>query len=45
MLAFDRRAVITNHERLAELAARGEPDLTIVCAHDPELFEAARVTA
>jgi glyoxylase-like metal-dependent hydrolase (beta-lactamase superfamily II) len=31
-----------NHARLAELYARGEPDLLLVCAHDAEMYENAR---
>lgn len=42
MFAFDRRQLRDNQERLAELYERGEPGLTIVCAHDPGLFEQAR---
>jgi glyoxylase-like metal-dependent hydrolase (beta-lactamase superfamily II) len=45
MFAFDRKAVLDNHARLAELYARQEPDLLIVCAHDPTLLERARATA
>ena len=37
-IAFDRRQVRANHERLAELHRRGEPDLLIVCSHDPALL-------
>lgn len=44
LMAFDRRAVARNHERLAELHQRGEPDLTIVCAHDPEQLRAVQTT-
>ncbi len=40
--AFDLRRVRDNHARLAELYRRAEPDLRIVCAHDPTLFEQAR---
>jgi glyoxylase-like metal-dependent hydrolase (beta-lactamase superfamily II) len=40
-LAFNRKQVRTNHARLAELYARNEPDLLIVCAHDPELYRRA----
>jgi glyoxylase-like metal-dependent hydrolase (beta-lactamase superfamily II) len=45
MFAFDRKAVLDNHARLAELYARQEPDLLIVCAHDPTLLARARATA
>lgn len=42
---FDRQQLLDNHNRLAELHARDEPDLLIVCAHDPEMFARARDTA
>jgi len=45
MVAFDRKAVLDNHSRLAELYQRQEPDLLIVCAHDPTLLERALATA
>ena len=45
LVAWDRKAVLANHGRLAELYARHDPDLMIVCAHDPTLFEQARATA
>jgi glyoxylase-like metal-dependent hydrolase (beta-lactamase superfamily II) len=45
MFAFDRKAVLDNHARLAELYRRQEPNLLIVCAHDPTLLEKARATA
>ncbi len=35
LVAFDRKRVRDNHARLAELYRRGEPDLAIICAHDP----------
>ncbi|MFD8431306.1 MBL fold metallo-hydrolase [Streptomyces coelicoflavus] len=41
-VAFDLKRVRANHERLAELYRRNEPDLLIVNAHDPVLFEEAR---
>jgi glyoxylase-like metal-dependent hydrolase (beta-lactamase superfamily II) len=44
LVAFDRKAVLDNHARLAELYQRGDPDLLIVCAHDPTLLEHARAT-
>lgn len=37
-VAYDRHRVRENHARLAELYQRGEPDLRIVCAHDPSLL-------
>ena len=45
IVAFDLRRVRDNHARLAELYRRAEPDLRIVCAHDPTLFEQARAGA
>jgi glyoxylase-like metal-dependent hydrolase (beta-lactamase superfamily II) len=44
-VAFDRKTVLANHARLAELYRRKDPDLLIVCAHDPRLLEQARATA
>ncbi len=41
LVAFNRGQVRDNHQRLAELYARNEPDLLIVCAHDPELYRRA----
>ncbi|MFF0596338.1 MBL fold metallo-hydrolase [Streptomyces antibioticus] len=41
-VAYDRRQVRANHERLAELYRRAEPDLALVCAHDPVLYEGAQ---
>lgn len=40
--AFDRKRVIENHSRLTELYRRREPDLFLLCAHDPSLLEQAR---
>jgi glyoxylase-like metal-dependent hydrolase (beta-lactamase superfamily II) len=42
LMAFDRSQVRDNHARLAELHGRGEPDLTIVNAHDPVLLDRVR---
>lgn len=42
---FDRKQLQANHNRLAELYARAEPDLLIVCAHDPVMLAGARETA
>jgi glyoxylase-like metal-dependent hydrolase (beta-lactamase superfamily II) len=42
LATFDYRQVRDNHARLAELHRRAEPDLTILCAHDPALFERLR---
>ena len=44
-VAFDRKTVLENHARLAELHQRRDPDLLIVCAHDPTLLELARASA
>jgi glyoxylase-like metal-dependent hydrolase (beta-lactamase superfamily II) len=44
-VAFDRQRVADNHSRLVELHRRGEPDLMIVCSHDPALYERAKATA
>jgi glyoxylase-like metal-dependent hydrolase (beta-lactamase superfamily II) len=45
LVAFDRKAVLANHARLTELYQRHDPDLLVVCAHDPTLLERARTTA
>jgi len=45
LLAFDREQVQANHQRLAELHQRQEPDLLVVCSHDPTLFAHACNTA
>ncbi|MFJ1706339.1 hypothetical protein [Kitasatospora sp. NPDC088346] len=42
LVAYDRRKVRDNHARLAELHRRADPDLLIVNAHDPDLYERAR---
>ncbi|MCD9588345.1 MBL fold metallo-hydrolase [Streptomyces sp. 8ZJF_21] len=41
-VAYDLKQVRANHARLAELHRRAEPDLAIVCAHDPGLYEKMR---
>lgn len=43
--AFDRKQVRDNHARLTELYRRGEPDLLLLCSHDPGLLEYAKATA
>jgi glyoxylase-like metal-dependent hydrolase (beta-lactamase superfamily II) len=43
--AFNRKAVRDNHDRLAELYRRRDPDLLIVCGHDPTLLEQAQASA
>lgn len=45
LMAFDREQVRDNHRRLAELFSRADPDLTILCAHDPDLFARVREAA
>ncbi|WP_329060797.1 MBL fold metallo-hydrolase [Streptomyces sp. NBC_01429] len=40
-IAFDLGRVRDNHARLAELQRRAEPDLAIICAHDPEMYARA----
>ena len=44
-IAVDRKRVHDNHTRLAELYRRRDPDLFIVCAHDPTLYRQAKTTA
>lgn len=43
-IAWNLKRVRENHARLAELSRRNEPDLLLVCAHDPELLEYATST-
>jgi glyoxylase-like metal-dependent hydrolase (beta-lactamase superfamily II) len=45
LFAFNRKRVLDNHARLAELYQRQDPDLLIVCAHDPTLLKQAQATA
>jgi glyoxylase-like metal-dependent hydrolase (beta-lactamase superfamily II) len=45
LFAFDRKNVQDNHARLVELYQHQDPDLMIVCAHDPMLLEQAQATA
>ncbi|OBJ86669.1 MBL fold metallo-hydrolase [Mycobacterium asiaticum] len=42
MFSFNRRQLHDNQSRLAELYERRDPDLIIVCAHDPSLLDRAR---
>lgn len=42
LVAFDRKQLHANQERLAQLYERRDPDLLIVCAHDPDLLEQAQ---
>jgi glyoxylase-like metal-dependent hydrolase (beta-lactamase superfamily II) len=44
-VAFDRKMVRENHERLVELYLRGESDLSMICSHDRTLYEQAKATA
>ena len=41
-VAHDLAKVRDNHARLAELHRRADPDLAIVCSHDPALYAAMR---
>jgi glyoxylase-like metal-dependent hydrolase (beta-lactamase superfamily II) len=43
-VAWDLKKVRDNHARLAELYERQDPDLFIVCSHDPTLYERALAT-
>lgn len=43
--AFDRKQVRDNHARLAELYRRADPDLLLLCSHDPGLLQYAKETA
>ncbi|MFJ3799698.1 MBL fold metallo-hydrolase [Streptomyces sp. NPDC090088] len=45
LIAYDGKKVRANHDRLADLYRRSDPDLLIVNAHDPLLLEKARATA
>lgn len=42
--AHNYKQVRDNHARLAELSQRNDPDLLIVCAHNPQLLEHAQAT-
>jgi glyoxylase-like metal-dependent hydrolase (beta-lactamase superfamily II) len=44
LTAFDRKQLRANQERIGQLYRRQEPDLLIVCAHDPTLYARARDT-
>jgi glyoxylase-like metal-dependent hydrolase (beta-lactamase superfamily II) len=39
---YNRKQLRDNRARLAELYQRAEPDLVMICAHDPVLYERAR---
>ncbi len=43
-VAADRKKVRDNHARLTELYRRREPDLMILCSHDPTLYQRAKAT-
>lgn len=45
LFAFDRKRLRDNHARLAELYRRQDPDLFIVCSHDPALYAQGRASA
>ncbi|XES00238.1 hypothetical protein HEP87_58905 [Streptomyces sp. S1D4-11] len=45
VVGFDLKKVRDNHARLAELYRQADPDLTIISAHDPFLYEKARTSA
>jgi glyoxylase-like metal-dependent hydrolase (beta-lactamase superfamily II) len=45
LVAFDRKQVRANHDRLAELYLRRDPGLLVVCSHDRAIFTHARDTA
>ncbi|MFE2963703.1 MBL fold metallo-hydrolase [Streptomyces sp. NPDC059340] len=45
VVGFELKKVRDNHARLAELYRRADPDLTIISAHDPILYEKARTSA
>ncbi|MEW2397979.1 MBL fold metallo-hydrolase [Streptomyces sp. NPDC046862] len=42
LIAHDLKKVRDNHARLTELYRRADPDLAIICAHDPALYEKMR---
>nr|WP_090280118.1 MBL fold metallo-hydrolase [Mycolicibacterium komanii]CRL76229.1 Zn-dependent hydrolase [Mycolicibacterium komanii] len=43
--AFNRKQVRDNHARLTELYRRSDPDLLLLCSHDPGLLQYAQETA
>lgn len=43
--AYSHKRLRANQARIAELYQRQDPDLLVVCAHDPKLYEHARATA
>src|SRR5262249_11030241 len=42
LVAHDLKKVRDNHARLAELHRRADPALSIICSHDPALYESTR---
>ena len=44
-VAFDRKMVRQNHDRLGELYRRREPEMFMVCSHDRTLYEHAKAAA
>ncbi len=45
LIGADRKKVRDNHARLAGLYRRADPDLAIICAHDPALYNTMRTDA
>ena len=45
LICHDRNALRDNQSRLVELYYRRDPDLLIICSHDPGLYQRARDTA
>jgi glyoxylase-like metal-dependent hydrolase (beta-lactamase superfamily II) len=45
LVAFDQKMVQDNHIRLAELYHRQDPDLLMLCSHDPTLYARAKATS
>lgn len=45
LLSYNRNQLRDNQARIVELHRRHDPDLLIVCAHDPDLYQLARDTA
>jgi len=42
LVAYDLKKVRDNHARLAELYRHADPALSIICSHDPALYESMR---
>ncbi|WP_458318894.1 MBL fold metallo-hydrolase [Mycolicibacterium brisbanense] len=45
LINYNRKQLRYNQERLSELYGRADPDLLIVCAHDPDLYVHGQETA